>query len=48
VFARPTGEIEKVLKSLIDQPTSEIVSKIREATSVDENTFDLIEKDKME
>jgi hypothetical protein len=48
VFARPTGEIEKVLKSMVEQPSSEIVSKIREATSVDENAFDLIEKDKME
>jgi hypothetical protein len=33
---------------MIEQPSVEIVTKIREATSVDENAFDLIEKDKME
>jgi hypothetical protein len=33
---------------MIDQPSVEVVTKIREATSVDENSFDLIEKDKME
>jgi len=33
---------------MIDQPTVEIVTKIREASSVDENSFDLIEKDKLE
>jgi hypothetical protein len=33
---------------MIEQPSTEIVTKIREATSVDENAFDLIEKDKME
>jgi len=33
---------------MIDQPSVEVVTKIREATNVDENSFDLIEKDKME
>jgi len=33
---------------MIDQLSTEVVIKVREATGVDENAFDLIEKDKME
>lgn len=47
IFARPNGSIEKSLDAMPKASTSEIVTRLREATSIQEHMFDAIEKENM-
>jgi hypothetical protein len=46
IFARPNGDIEKILKSLPKLPTVAIIERMHENTDIKERMYDLTEKER--
>ena len=46
MFARPQGEIEKMLNKIPRLPTGTIIERIRTVTEINEKRYDMVDKER--